>query len=69
MTQLIQKTWGIDVGGLNIRPVNRLTRIDEKFLNNTKSITTAVGQNNLIRSNDVENITASRRIGKSKRFN
>ena len=55
-----KKPGGMDVGGLNIRPVNRLTRIDEKFLNNTKSITTAVGQNNLIRSNDVENITASK---------
>ena len=50
---------GIDVSGLNIRPVSRLTRIDERYINNSKSITTVVGKKNQIISNDIANITAS----------
>ena len=36
------------------------TRVDERFIRNTKSITTVVGQNSTILSNDIANVAASK---------
>ena len=50
---------GIDLSGLNIRPVDRTLRIDSKFLKNKKSILTASGQGSTIRSNNIDSKNAS----------
>ena len=54
------KKQGYEIGGLNINPANRLTRVDERFISNTKSITTVVGQNSTILSNDIAYVAASK---------
>ena len=54
------KKQGYEIGGLNINPANRRTRVDERFISNTKSITTVVGQNSTILSNDIANVAASK---------
>ncbi len=59
-TNSFKKQEGFDLAGLNINPANRLTRIDERFVSNAKSITTTVGQNSTILSNDIANVTASK---------
>tara|TARA_Y100001933_G_scaffold148675_1_gene147224 strand:+ start:41 stop:2911 length:2871 start_codon:yes stop_codon:yes gene_type:complete len=67
-TNSYKKQLGFEIGGLNINPANRLTRVDERFISNTKSITTTVGQNSTILSNDIANVTASKEeIDKAKK--